>query len=69
MRALLLGWAVGMVFGTAMAIAAHLTPTYPLQFAGYSFPGYSAFYTVILNALLAVLTPIFNAMSSGGTAG
>ncbi len=64
-HALLLGWAVGMVLGTAMAIAAHLTPTYPLQLAGYSFPGYSAFYTLILNALLAlVLTPIFNAMSS-----
>jgi SSS family solute:Na+ symporter len=64
--ALLLGWAVGIVAGTAMAVAAHLTPTYPLQIAGYSFPGYAAFYTVILNTLLAVVfTPIFNAMRSG----
>jgi SSS family solute:Na+ symporter len=64
-HALLLGWAVGMVLGTAMAISAHLTPTYPLQIGAYSFPGYSAFYTVILNTLLAVLfTPIFNAMST-----
>jgi solute:Na+ symporter, SSS family len=64
-HALLLGWAVGMVVGTAMAVGAHLTPTYVLQIAGYSFPAYSAFYTVILNALLAVVfTPIFNAVST-----
>src|ERR1700726_2705743 len=35
--ALLVGWAVGIVFGTAMAAAANLTPTYPLQLAGYTF--------------------------------
>ena len=65
-HALLLGWAVGMAVGTGMAIASHLTPTYALHLAGYSFPGYSAFYTVILNTLVAlVFTPIFNALSSG----
>ncbi len=65
-HALLVGWAVGMVAGTAMSIAAHLTPTYVLQLAGYSFPGYSAFYTVILNTLVVVLlTPVFNALSFG----
>jgi hypothetical protein len=48
-----------------MAIAAHLTPTYPLSFAGYTFPGYAAFYTVILNLLLAaMLTPLFNALGA-----
>src|ERR1700680_3180510 len=63
--ALLVGWAAGIGFGTAMAAAANLTPTYPLQFAGYSFPGYTAVYTVALNLLVAtVLTPVFNAMSS-----
>jgi hypothetical protein len=47
-----------------MAVAAHLKPAYPLEIGGYTFPGYSAFYTVILNLLLAiVLTPLFNAMS------
>jgi solute:Na+ symporter, SSS family len=31
--------------------------------AGYSFPGYSALYTVILNlVLVVVLTPVFNAL-------
>ena len=63
--ALLVGWAAGTFAGTAMAVAAHLTPAYPLLIGGYSFPGYSAFYTLILNLLLAiVLTPVFNAMSA-----
>jgi SSS family solute:Na+ symporter len=63
--ALLVGWAAGTFAGTAIAVAAHLTPAYPLLIGGYSFPGYSAFYTLILNLLLAiVLTPVFNAMSA-----
>jgi solute:Na+ symporter, SSS family len=63
--ALLIGWAVGTFVGTGMAIAAHLTPTFPLGLGGYTFPGYTAFYTLLLNlALAAVLTPLFNALSS-----
>jgi solute:Na+ symporter, SSS family len=47
-----------------MAWAVNLTPTYPLAIGGYTFPGYAAFYTVILNlAVVIVLTPAFNAMS------
>jgi SSS family solute:Na+ symporter len=66
--ALLIGWAVGTVAGTAMAVAVNLTPTYPLSLAGYTFPGYAAFYTVVLNLLVAiVLTPIFNALSARHT--
>jgi len=66
--ALLSGWAVGTFAGTAMAIATNLTPTYPLAFAGFTFPGYTALYTVVLNLLVAaVLTPVFNAMRSRGT--
>ena len=66
--ALLVGWAVGIAFGTAMAAAANLTPTYPLQLAGYTFPGYTALYTVILNILATiVLTPIFNAIAAHRT--
>ena len=65
--ALLIGWAVGTVAGTAMAVAVNYAAAYPLAFAGYTFPGYSAFYTVILNLVIAiVLTPVFNAM--GGKA-
>ena len=63
--ALLVGWAVGIAFGTGMAAAVNLTPTFPLQLAGYTFPGYTALYTVILNIVVAiVLTPVFNAMSA-----
>ncbi len=63
--ALLVGWAVGTVAGTAMAAVMNFTPTYALSFAGMTFPGYTAFYTVILNLLIAiVLTPVFNAMST-----
>jgi SSS family solute:Na+ symporter len=62
--ALLAGWAVGVVSGTAMAVAAKLIPTYPLQLAGFSFPGYTALYTVILNLGVAVvLTLLVKAMN------
>ncbi|HEX4569782.1 MAG TPA: sodium:solute symporter [Dongiaceae bacterium] len=62
--ALLAGWAVGVVSGTAMAVAAKLMPTYPLQLAGFSFPGYTALYTVILNLGVAVvLTLLVKAMN------
>ena len=61
--ALLVGWAAGMLAGTAMAMAVNLTPIYPLALGGFTFPGYTALYTVILNLLVAiVLTPAFNAM-------
>jgi SSS family solute:Na+ symporter len=63
--ALLVGWAVGTIAGTKMAAAVNLTPTYPLALGGYTFPGYTALYTVILNLLVAiVLTPVFNAMNT-----
>jgi SSS family solute:Na+ symporter len=63
--ALLVGWAIGTYAGTAMAIAAELKPTYPLAFGGYTFPGYTAFYTVILNLVVAVvLTVVFNALGA-----
>jgi SSS family solute:Na+ symporter len=63
--ALLLGWAVGTLVGTTMAVAAHLTPAYPLVLAGYTFPGYTAFYTLLLNLTVTiVLTLIFNAIGA-----
>src|SRR5712672_2377879 len=61
--ALLVGWAAGTVVGTAMAAAVNFAPTYPLALGGLTFPGYSAFYTLLLNLVLAlVLTPVFNAI-------
>jgi solute:Na+ symporter, SSS family len=63
--ALLIGWAVGTVAGTAMAASANFVATYPLALGGYTFPGYTAFYTVVLNLVVAVvLTPLFNAMGT-----
>jgi solute:Na+ symporter, SSS family len=62
--ALLIGWAVGTIAGTAMAVAANYAATYTLAFGGYALPGYSAFYTVVLNLVVAmVLTPLFKSMS------
>ncbi len=64
-RALLVGWAAGIIAGTAMAIAANLTPTFPVAIAGHTFPGYTALYTVVLNLVVTVvLTPVFNMMRS-----
>ncbi len=61
--ALLVGWAVGTVIGIWMFIAANLTPNYPLAIGGYTVPGYTALYTVLLNLLVVIiLTPVFNAM-------
>jgi SSS family solute:Na+ symporter len=62
--ALLIGWAVGTYVGTSMAIAANLAAAYPLTIGSYSFPGYTAFYTLLLNLVIAiVLTPVFKLMS------
>ncbi|HEY1589623.1 MAG TPA: sodium:solute symporter, partial [Rhodanobacter sp.] len=62
--ALLIGWAAGMLMGTGMAMAANLTPTYVLTVGGYTLPGYTALYTVLVNlALAAVLTPLFDRIS------
>jgi SSS family solute:Na+ symporter len=63
--ALLAGWAVGTFAGTQMAIATKLTPTFPLVIGSYTFPGYTAVYTVILNLVIAVLlTPVFNGLGA-----
>jgi SSS family solute:Na+ symporter len=60
--ALFVGWAVGIAAGTAMFVAVN-SPNYPLKIGNFTFPGYAALYTVVLNLVLAiVLTPLFNAM-------
>ncbi|HWG76991.1 MAG TPA: sodium:solute symporter [Steroidobacteraceae bacterium] len=63
--ALLAGWALGTITGTAMAFATHLTPAYTLHVAGWSLPGYTALYTLVLNlALAALLTPLFEGIAA-----
>ena len=62
--ALLAGCAAGTAAGIWMAYVMDLTPIYPLALGGFTFPGYTALYTVVLNlAITIVLTPIFNALS------
>jgi solute:Na+ symporter, SSS family len=61
--ALFVGWAVGTTLGTWMAVSVNFASTYPLALGGFSMPGYTALYTVILNlALAVVLTPVFRAL-------
>jgi SSS family solute:Na+ symporter len=58
--ALLIGWGVGTVAGTLMAIATGLKAAFPLVIGGFTIPAYTAVYTVILNLLVAaLLTPLF----------
>jgi len=64
--ALLIGWAAGIVAGTAMFIAANFAPTYALAVGGFTFPGYSALYALIINLVLTlILSPLFNLVSAG----
>ena len=64
--ALLLGWAAGTFAGTVMAVASNLKPTFALTIGGYTLPGYTALYTLVLNlGLVVLLTPLFNAMRAG----
>jgi SSS family solute:Na+ symporter len=65
-RALLIGWAAGLICGTWMAgTTGFQSATYPLQIDGLTIPGYAALYALTLNfALCLVLSPIFNRMAA-----
>jgi len=66
--ALLIGWAAGTLAGTYMAVAVNFQAAYPLAIGGWTFPGYTALYTLILNLAIAiVLTPVLNALSAKPT--
>ncbi len=60
--ALLIGWAVGMLASTAMAVSQGFKPVYPLHVGGWVVPGYAAFYALLANlAVTAALSAVFNA--------
>jgi solute:Na+ symporter, SSS family len=62
-RALLAGWLVGMVLGTAMAASQNFAAAYPLHIGGSVLPGYNGLYALIANLIVAaILTPIFDAI-------
>jgi len=66
--ALLIGWAVGTFIGTYLFFATGFTTNYALAIADWTFPGYTALYTLILNLAIAiVLTPVLNALSAKPT--
>src|SRR5262249_18303317 len=61
--ALLVGWAAGTGMGTAIAVVRHCTPTSPLVLGGFTVPGDTALYTVLVNLTRATaLTPGCNAV-------
>jgi SSS family solute:Na+ symporter len=63
--ALLIGWAVGTATGTYMAWSVNFAAAFPLVIGSWTFPGYTALYTLILNLFIAiVLTPVMNALGS-----
>ncbi len=68
--ALLIGWLVGMVVGTGMAVSLKFqTSTFPLHIGGAVIPGYAGIWAVIVNVVVVVvLSAILNALRvSNGT--
>jgi SSS family solute:Na+ symporter len=65
-KALLLGWAAGIASGTWMAAMLHFKGSiYPLAIAGFTMPGYAAFYSVIVNLVVAfALSALFRAIGA-----
>jgi solute:Na+ symporter, SSS family len=61
-KALLVGWAAGMVLGTWMGASIGFRPIYPLEVFGMTLPGYIAIYAVLVNFALSFgLSAYFNA--------
>jgi len=63
-KALLVGWAAGMICGTWMAVMTNFAPIYRLDLFGTVVPAYIAIYSVLLNfAVSLVLSLVFNAQA------
>jgi SSS family solute:Na+ symporter len=61
--ALAVGWAFGMVLSTWMVVSQQFKPTFPLHLGDWTLPGYAAFYSVLVNLIIAVvLTFAFRAL-------
>jgi solute:Na+ symporter, SSS family len=62
--ALLAGWALGMLAGTAMAVSQNFVSVYPLRIGDMTIPGYAALWSVIPNFAVAIVgTLVLNAAS------
>jgi SSS family solute:Na+ symporter len=69
--ALLLGWACGMVVGTAMAASTHFkSAIFPLHLPGaFIAPGYAALYALLVNlAVSLILSAVLNVVRSADAA-
>jgi solute:Na+ symporter, SSS family len=53
--ALAIGWAAGMTLSTWMVVSQQFKPTFPLHLGDWTLPGYGAFYSVLVNFIIAVL--------------
>lgn len=53
--ALVVGWALGMALSTWMVVSQQFKPTFPLHLGDWTLPGYAAFYSLIVNLVIAVL--------------
>ncbi len=63
--ALLIGWAVGMRGRDLDGVVGQLRRGLPAAVGDWTFPGYTALYTLILNLVIAiVLTPVMNAIGA-----
>jgi solute:Na+ symporter, SSS family len=68
-RALLVGWAAGMILGTVVAASNSYTPTSILSAFGVNITAYTAIWALGLNFLLAgLLTLVLRAVGAGDTA-
>lgn len=68
--ALLIGWLVGMIYGTYMAsVSGFKSSSYVIHIFGTKVPGYAAIWAIVINLAVAiVLTVIFRALKvSNGT--
>jgi SSS family solute:Na+ symporter len=64
--ALLCGWGTGTVIGTWMAASVNFGAMYPIHLGDWTFVGYIAIWSIVLNFVVAiVLTPVFNAIGAG----
>ena len=63
--ALLIGWAAGTFAGTYVVASVNFAATYSVAIGGWTFPGYTALYTLLLNLVIAiVLTPLMNTLGA-----
>ncbi|RKP44921.1 monocarboxylate uptake permease MctP [Trinickia fusca] len=58
-RGLLVGWAVGIGFGTWMAASQNLKSSiYALHLGGYAIPGYAALWSLAVNVVVAIVVSV-----------